>query len=204
MTNPDSALARLLAGNRRFVEGKLENPRRDPFRRTEVAQRQRPFAIVLTCSDSRVAPEVVFDQGLGDLFVARVAGNTGNDPLVIGTMEYAALNLDSELLMVLGHQGCGAVKGAVDVVTKGVTLPGGLAAVTRPIVPAVHAVRDQPAGQLLDAAVQQNITLTAQALAAVPTFADLVQRGKLDIVGYMYQLHTGRVVPVPAALPAKH
>ena len=88
---PDEALARLLAGNKRFVQGKTTSPRRDSVRRTKIAQGQKPFAIILTCSDSRLAPEVVFDEGLGDLFVVRVAGNTAPDPILIGSMEYSAL-----------------------------------------------------------------------------------------------------------------
>jgi len=189
----DEALARLLSGNQRFVKGKLQNPRRESVRRTEVAQGQKPFAIILTCSDSRLVPEVVFDEGLGDLFVVRVAGNTGSDPLVIGTMEYAALNFGSVLLMVLGHEDCGAVKGAIDVVTKGTTLPGEVSAVTQPIEPAVRAVQTQPADQLLDAAIRENITTTTRRLGQVATFAQLVQDGKLKVVGYEYLLHSGKV-----------
>jgi carbonic anhydrase len=194
--NADDALKRLLAGNKRFVQGKLRNPRRDSARRTRIAQKQMPFAIILTCSDSRLAPEVVFDEGLGDLFVTRVAGNTASDPILLGTIEYAALELGSILLMVLGHDHCGAVKGAIEVVTKGATLPGQIGAVTAPIVPAVKAVQDQPASQLLDAAVRRNVELTVQSLGVVSTLADLVQRNKLKIVGYEYQLRTGKVTAV--------
>jgi len=193
---PDEALARLLAGNKRFVQGKTQNPRRDSVRRTETAQGQKPFAIILTCSDSRLAPEVVFDEGLGDLFIVRVAGNTGADALLIGSMEYSVVTFGSVLLMVLGHSECGAVKATIDVVTKGTSLPGELPAVTGPIEPAVQAVQGQPADQQLNAAIQQNVTLTAQALGQVSTFADAVQSGKLKIVGYEYDLHTGNVEAV--------
>jgi carbonic anhydrase len=194
---PDEALARLLAGNKRFVKGKPQSPRRDSVRRTENAQGQMPFAIILTCSDSRVAPEVIFDEGLGDLFIVRVAGNTGSsDPLLIGSMEYSVVTFGSVLLMVLGHEQCGAVKAAVDVVTKGTTLPGELNAVTQPIEPAVRAVQSQPAEQIVDAAIRQNVTLTQQGLGQISTFADAVQSGKLKIVGYEYQLHSGTVTPV--------
>jgi carbonic anhydrase len=193
---PDEALSELIGGNKRFVQGKPEQPRRDSVRRTEVAQGQKPYAIILTCSDSRLVPEVIFDEGLGDLFVVRVAGNTGSDPILIGSMEYSVLTFGSVLLMVLGHSECGAVKSTVDVVTKGATVPGELDSVVQPIKPAVEAVQSQPADQIVDAAIRQNVTLTQQALGQVSTFADAVQSGKLKIVGYEYQLKTGKVTPV--------
>jgi carbonic anhydrase len=195
-TTPDQALARLLAGNKRFVQGKLQNPRRDSVRRTENAQGQKPFAIILTCSDSRLAPEVIFDEGLGDLFIVRVAGNTGTDPLIIGSMEYSVVTFGSVLLMVLGHEQCGAVKAAIDVVTNGTALPGELPAVTQPIVPAVQAVQSQPADQVVDAAIRENVKLAEQGLGQISTFADPVGSGKLKIVGYEYGLHSGKVTPV--------
>ena len=193
---PDDALARLLAGNKRFVEGHPQNPSRDSVRRIKTAEGQKPFAIILTCADSRLPPEVIFDKGLGDLFVVRVAGNTAGDPILVGSMEYSVITFGSVLLMVLGHTDCGAVKAAVDVVTKGDTLPGELDAVTQPIEPAVKAVQTQPADQILDAAIDENVKLTQQALGQVPTFADAVNGGKLEIVGYEYQLKTGKVEPV--------
>lgn len=193
---PDAALARLLAGNKRFVQGKPEFPRRDSVQRIKTAQGQEPFAIILTCSDSRLAPEDIFDEGLGSLFIVRVAGNTGVDPILIGTMEYSVITFGSVLLMVLGHTDCGAVKAAIDVVTKGATPPGELPAVTQPIEPAVQAVQGQPADQLLDAAIHENVKMTQQALGQIPTFADPVQSGKLEIVGYEYQLKTGKVEAV--------
>ena len=194
--NGDEALARLLAGNKRFVQGKTQSPRRDSVRRTEVAQGQKPFAIILTCSDSRLAPEVVFDEGLGDLFVVRVAGNTAPDPMLIGSMEYSALTFGSILLMVLGHDRCGAVEASLDVVTKGSVPPGEIGAATAPIVPAIQAVQGRPADQLLDAAIQENVRQTVQRLGQVPTLAELVQGGKLKIVGYEYDLHTGKVTAI--------
>lgn len=114
VTNGDEALARLLAGNSRYVAGAPVNQGRDTVRRAEEAQSQSPFAVILSCSDSRVSPEVVFDEGVGDLFVVRVAGNTCETPIVQGSIEYAIEYLHSVLLMVLGHEGCGAVKAALD------------------------------------------------------------------------------------------
>ncbi len=160
------------------------------------AEGQKPYAIILTCSDSRVAPEVIFDEGLGDLFIVRVAGNTASDPILIGSMEYSVLTFGGVLLMVLGHTECGAVKSTIDVVTKGATVPGELDAVVQPIEPAVQAVQSQPADQILDAAIHENVKLTQQGLGRVPTFADAVQSGKLKIVGDEYQLKTGKVTPV--------
>src|SRR2546421_10128212 len=185
---PDEALARLLTGNKRFVQGKPEHPRRDSVQRIKTAQGQKPFAIILTCSDSRLAPEDIFDEGLGSLFVVRVAGNTATDPVLIGSMEYSVITFGSVLLMVLGHTDCGAVKATIDVVTKGESLPGELDAVTHPIEPAVQAVQSQPADQILDAAIHENVKLTQEGLGQIPTFADAVQSGKLKIVGYEYQL----------------
>jgi carbonic anhydrase len=193
---PDEALARLLAGNKRFVQGKPEHPRRDSAQRIKTAQGQKPFAIILTCSDSRLAPEDIFDEGLGSLFVVRVAGNTATDPVLIGSMEYSVITFGSVLLMVLGHTDCGAVKATIDVVTKGESLPGELDAVTHPIEPAVQAVQSQPADQILDSAIHENVKLTQEGLGQIPTFADAVQSAKLKIVGYEYQLKTGKVTPV--------
>jgi carbonic anhydrase len=190
----DEALTRLLAGNRHFVRGKLTHPGRDSVRRVEIAEGQKPFAIVLGCADSRVPPEVVFDQGLGDLFTVRVAGNTAIDPLVVGSIEYAATTFGSVLAMVLGHDQCGAVKATIDVAVKGKTLPGDIGAVVDPIIPAVEQVRDAPEGALLDQATRANIRQSVNALqTAYPLLTDLVGSGKLKVVGAEYQLKSGKV-----------
>jgi carbonic anhydrase len=192
-TNAAAALRRLQDGNRRFVTGRAKGPGRYNARRAELAEGQAPFAIVLGCSDSRVPPELVFDQGLGDLFLVRVAGNTAADALVIGSIEYSATILGSVLLMVLGHDDCGAVKAAVDVATKGKTLPGDLSSVAQPILPAVEAVRSEPADAIVDAAIQENVRRAVAGLGAVPLLAALVAQNKLMIVGAEYRLKTGRV-----------
>jgi carbonic anhydrase len=192
-TTAAAALRRLQAGNQRFVSGKAKGPGHYNARRAELAEGQAPFAIVLGCSDSRVPPEIVFDQGLGDLFLVRVAGNTAADPLVIGSIEYSATILGSILLMVLGHDDCGAVKAAVDVATKGKALPGDLNSVAQPILPAVEAVRSEPADAIVDAAIQENLRRTVAGLGAVPLLADLAAKNKLTIVGAEYRLKTGRV-----------
>jgi carbonic anhydrase len=188
-----AAIRRLEDGNRRFVAGQAKSPGRYTARRAELAEGQAPFAAVLGCSDSRVPPEIVFDQGLGDLFLVRVAGNTGADPLVIGSIEYSVTVLGSILLVVLGHDDCGAVKAAVDVATKGTTLPGDLSSVTQPILPAVETVRSSPADQIVDAAIQANVRGTVAGLGKVPLLADLAKQGKLTIVGAEYRLKSGKV-----------
>lgn len=197
-TNPDEAIARLKAGNERFVSGKVEHPRRDDVRRAEQAEHQTPFAAVLGCADSRVPPEIVFDEGVGDLFVVRVAGNTGGDDIVLGSIEYAAAVLKSVLIVVLGHEECGAVKAAVAQVTKGTQVPGHIGAFVQPIVPAVEAVKTTPPDQLLDAAIKQNVHQTVGLLqSSQPVLAPLVQSGKLKVVGAEYKLHSGQVEFVP-------
>jgi len=193
-TSGAAALKALLAGNRRFVRGKPEHPGRDSVRRVEIAEGQKPFAIVLGCADSRVPPEVVFDEGLGDLFVVRVAGNTASEPVVVGSIEYSATTFGSVLLMVLGHDDCGAVKAAVDVVTKGATLPGEIPGVVEPIVPAVEEAQNASPADLLDQAIKANITRTATQLKSADSLlTDLVTSGKLKVVGGEYKLKTGKV-----------
>ncbi|MGO9028322.1 MAG: carbonic anhydrase [Acidimicrobiales bacterium] len=194
MTDGDQALQRLMAGNRRFVAGVPVNQGRDSVRRAAVADHQNPFAIILGCSDSRVPPEVIFDEGIGDLFLVRVAGNTASEPALVGSIEYSAEHLGSVLLMVLGHEGCGAVKATIDHVQNGTVEPGHIEAFVDPIIPAVQAVEGQPADQLVDAAVQQNVRLQVQQLSAsTPLLASLVSAGKLKVVGAEYQLDTGQV-----------
>jgi carbonic anhydrase len=194
VTNGDQALQRLLAGNRRFVQGVPVNQGRDSVRRAAVAEKQTPFAIILGCSDSRVPPEVLFDEGIGDLFLVRVAGNTASAPSLIGSIEYSAEVLHSVLLMVLGHEGCGAVHATIDHVQNGAQEPGHIEAFVDPIIPAVQAVQDQPADQLMGAAIQQNIRLQVQQLSAsTPLLAPLVSSGKLKVVGAEYQLASGQV-----------
>ena len=190
---PDQALARLLAGNRRFANDKVRNPRRGTVRRAEIAQGQNPFATVVSCADSRVPLELIFDQGLGDLFVVRVAGNTAADPLVIGSVEYAAVVLNTPLIMVLGHEECGAVKAAIDAATNGTVYPGDLPAVITPILPAVQQTLSVPKAGQLEAATQANVHDQVQGLAAVTLLADRVKTGALKIVGAEYHLHTGKV-----------
>ena len=184
----DEALARLVEGNKRFVEMKLAHPDQDAGRRTELATGQQPFAVILGCSDSRVSPEVIFDQGLGDLFVVRVAGNVADD-IGIASMEYAVEHLGSRLIVVLGHERCGAVTAAV----AGGELPGHLPALMTALKPAVEKGKGH-AGDAVEAAMLANVELTAEQLReSKPILAELVEKGEVKIVGARYDLDTGAV-----------
>jgi carbonic anhydrase len=184
----DEALERLLAGNARFVIGTPEHPRRDEARRAEQAGGQTPVAAVLSCSDSRVPPEIVFDQGIGDLFVVRIAGNTAADDITLGSLEFAIAVLGCPLLLVLGHEECGAVKAAVDSVVHGKEVHGHLAALVRPIVGAVEEVGTASPEALLDAVVKENVRRQVGSLAeSFPA---------VTVVGARYDLHTGSAAMV--------
>ena len=194
---PDAALRRLAAGNRRFVRNRLRHPRRDGVRRAALAEGQSPFAVVLGCADSRVPPEVLYDEGLGDLFVVRVAGNTATDPYVVGSVEYGAAELGSVALVVLGHQNCGAVKAAIDVAMNGTTLPGDIGAFVAPIVPiAQQLIPTTPKDQLLEAVTRANIRQSVATLSGTDLLAGLIAQKKLKIVGNEYQLASGKLVSV--------
>lgn len=182
------ALAELLAGNQRYMAGRLTHPHQVAERRVETACGQNPFATILTCSDSRVPPEIIFDCGLGDLFVVRVAGNVLDD-VVLGSIEYAAEHLGVGLVLVLGHSRCGAVTAAV----QGTHPRGHIGSLTDRLRPAVQ--RAAAAGQdTLDAAITANIELTvAELRAAEPILAQQIADGRLQIVGAHYDLKTGLV-----------
>ena len=193
---PDAALARLAAGNRRFVSGDLRHPRRDSTRRAALSEGQAPYAVVVGCADSRVPPEVVYDEGLGVLFTVRVAGNTTQDPLVVGSVEFAIANLGSVVVVVLGHEECGAVKAAIDVVDNGTELPGDLPAVVAPILPVVRSLTGTPHDELLGAAIKANVRHAVTQLSATDLIADAITKGTLRVVGREYLLKSGEVVPV--------
>lgn len=184
---PDQALQRLLDGNKRFVEQRRKNPNQEFARLTEVAQDQKPFAAILGCADSRVTPEIVFDQGIGDLFVVRVAGNisTTED---IASEEFGTLVLGAKILLVLGHERCGAVKAAL----KGGEYPGMIGSLVYAIKPAVDASEGKP-GDRLENAIKTNVLLQTKRLQTSPVIFKLVQQGKLKVVGGYYDLDTGIV-----------
>jgi carbonic anhydrase len=185
---PEDALKKLMEGNQRYIEQKRTFPDQGRSRILEVAKGQHPFAIVLGCSDSRVAPEIIFDQGLGDLFDIRVAGNF-IDNVVLGNMEYAAVELGTPLLVILGHERCGAVKAALD----GKSVPGHIGSLVAAIKPAVYATKGQP-GDPWDNAVRANVKMTVNKLKALsPILAKAVKAGTLKVVGARYDLDSGGV-----------
>lgn len=182
------ALARLQEGNKRFTSGSNMHQNQGAERRSEVFKGQAPFAAILGCSDSRVPLEIVFDQGIGDLFVVRVAGNVVDD-IVSASIEYAAVHLHVPLVVVLGHQNCGAVQAAV----KGGSEPGHIPALLDALRPAVESGRKQAGDDLVDQAVRANITLTADAIRSSSLLSGVVKERKLEVVGAYYSLETGRV-----------
>lgn len=184
---PDQALAQLMEGNQRFVQRRRINPNQDAARLTEVATGQAPFAAILGCADSRVVPEIVFDQGIGDLFVARVAGNIAITE-DIASEEYAVGVLGTPLLMVLGHERCGAVAAALE----GGELPGVIESLVFAIRPAVQASEGEP-GDRLTNAIKSNVSLQVQRLQNSSVIASAVQEGKLKVVGAYYDLDTGEI-----------
>ena len=194
----DEALERLLAGNERFVTDRELHEGRDTVRLAELAEGQAPYAVILGCADSRVPPELLFDTGLGELFVVRIAGNTAVDPLVVGSVEYSVEHLGSVLVMVLGHQSCGAVKGAVAVATEGASEPGSIGDFIAPIVPVVEEVSesepDLSEDQLVEKSVQANVKAAVEELETADLIAELVESGELMIVGAEYELDSGKVV----------
>ena len=186
---PADALARLKAGNQRFIAGKLQHPHQNPKRRAELVTSQRPFAIVLGCADSRTSPEVLFDQGLGDLFVVRVAGNILNDH-VLGSIEYAVEHLGAQLIVVLGHQHCGAVQAAKETLDSKAEVPAHLNSLVTAIQPAVEATR----GADLDATIKANIENVVQSLrSSEPVLKKEVEAGAITVLGAYYDLGTGSV-----------
>ena len=182
---PAGALAELMAGNRRFVEGRAAGPNRNLARVHEVAEGQSPFAAVLSCADSRVPVEIVFDQGFGDVFVCRAAGNIVT-PELIGSLEFGTAVLGARVLMVLGHTHCGAVKATI----AGQAVPGQISTLYRHIRPAV----DRSTTRELEDVARHNVRVQAELLrTASPVIAQLVTEEKLVVVGGMYDLETGGV-----------
>ena len=187
----DEALNRLIIGNDRYIHGTM---RRHDFstERAALAAGQNPFAGILSCADSRVAPEYAFDTGRGDLFVCRVAGNFAN-PDTIASFEYAVANLGTPLILVLGHQACGAVDATIKQIKNEASFPGHIPSLTEALTPAVQAVDNQP-GDLLANAIKQNVVLTVQKLqSAEPILSEAVNQKKLKVIGGVYDLKTGKV-----------
>lgn len=188
----EAVLQELKSGNSHHVAKKYLHPHQTSARQRELAGGQHPHAIVLSCADSRVAPEIIFDQGLGDLFDVRVAGNIASDT-EIASIEYGASHLHSPLVVVMGHQMCGAVTAAAD---KG-EAEGHLPTLLALIRPAVEAARKQP-GDLVSNAVRINVEdVVRQLRGSKPVLEELVGHGKLTVVGAVYALDTGKVEWLP-------
>lgn len=190
--NPDQALQKLVEGNKRFVASATSHPNQTAARRTEIAGGQHPFAAILACADSRVAPEIVFDQGLGDLFIVRVAGNVLNDQ-GIGSLEYAVEHLHAPLIVVLGHAKCGAVAAAV----AGGHAPGRIHTIVESLEPSVKAVQGM-SGDAVDLAIKANVERVVKQLRGMqPILEEHIKQGKLKVVGGRYDLATGNVEILP-------
>ena len=186
--NPEKALATLIEGNRRYQARHLAHPHQSAARRAELAAGQHPIAAVLSCADSRVPPEIVFDQGLGDLFVVRVAGNITDD-VVLGSLEYAVEHLNVPLVVVLGHYKCGAIQAAV----QGGTPHDHVASLLAVLKPRVDAVRPEGGDVVAHAVVSNVRAVAAQLAASEPVLHPAVAGRKLRVVGAVYDLQSGRV-----------
>lgn len=182
---PDEALKAMMDGNERYVGGQLQSLNEDlSILKAKTAEKQEPFAAILSCADSRVPVEFVFDQSIGHLFVVRVAGNV-TTPEITASLEYGVAVLGTKVLMVLGHGSCGAVKATIE----GKAVPGQISALYAPIRPAVDA-----AGGDLDAAIDANAKIQATLLSeASPVIAGAVKDGKLKVVPARYDIATGKV-----------
>ena len=185
--DPDAALQKLMAGNQRFTQHHPEYPDQYEARLQEVAQAQHPFATVLSCADSRVPAELIFDQGIGDIFDVRIAGNIATAE-ALGSIEYAVALLGTPVLMVLGHERCGAVTAAV----KNEPLPGEIGSFVKAILPALDKAKGQP-GDAVDNAVVANVQYQIEQLKRSFLLAERIQSGRLKIVGGRYDLDTGIV-----------
>jgi carbonic anhydrase len=210
--SPAEAWSRLEDGNRHWAAGHLEHPDQDAGRRSAVAARQDPFATVVSCIDSRLPPETVFDQGIGDLFAVRTGAQT-IDGLVTASIEYGPLENGTPLIVVMGHQRCGAVTAAVHAIQSGAHLPGHLDAIVQRLRPAYHlatgttseteaafkAPEDQAeAAGLIDKVVRAQVFRVVNSLGRDGPLASLVARGDLAIVGAYYDLDSGLVTKLHA------
>ncbi|MDZ8070849.1 MAG: carbonic anhydrase [Nostoc sp. DedQUE08] len=184
---PDKVLQELLDGNDRFVKARRRNPNQTKSRLVEIAKGQKPFASILGCADSRVPSEIVFDQGLGDLFVCRIAGNIATTQQ-IGSLEFGSLVLGTKVIMVVGHERCGAVEAAI----KGASVPGRIGSLLEAIKPSVESSKDQ-SGDKLENACKANILAQIETLKSSTVLSELIKAEKLKIVGGYYDLDSGKI-----------
>ncbi|HET7289509.1 MAG TPA: carbonic anhydrase [Thermodesulfobacteriota bacterium] len=195
----DEALKALMDGNKRFINSMNESCMQSTLEhRMKVAEGQNPFAVILACADSRVPPEIIFDQWIGDLFVVRVAGNiiTPSNYGILGSIEYGVKALGVNLIMVLGHSRCGAVDSAIKAIKDGTKFPGSIETIVQAIKPSVERAKGEP-GDLLHNAILDNVRLGVSRISGSdPVVAPMVKEGKVKVVGGNYDLVTGEVTLV--------
>jgi carbonic anhydrase len=189
----DEALQRLIDGNERFLQGKAHLPGLTRETLAELARGQHPFATILGCSDSRVPPEWIFDAGLGELFVVRVAGNVLSLE-VAGSLQYAGVHLKTPLLVVLGHEGCGAIQAALETMHKGVQHRSRIRLLVDSLLPGLAELDPHlpPSAQLAQA-VERNVRWTVRTIIESPEGQARVAEGRVKFVGAIYEIETGRV-----------
>ncbi len=189
----DQALARLMEDNARFLHGKPRHSRTQKASLAALAGGQRPFATILGCSDSRVPPELVFDAGFGDLFIIRVAGNVVS-PEVMGSLQYAGTHLGTELFMVLGHEGCGAVQAALAAKFQGVQERSRIRLLLQDLLPGLDDIDPHlPPAQQLERAVEANVRWSMRQILETPEARERVADGRVKLVGAVCEIATGRV-----------
>lgn len=202
--SPHDALKRLQDGNARFVSGESQHPHEAREWRSILEGGQRPFAVVLGCSDSRVPPELLFDQGFGDLFIVRVAGNVV-DTDVIASIEYAVDHLDTRLVVVMGHSNCGAVTATLDELTDPGPEAAEIVSLLYRIEPAVVGLPDGSSrDEKITEAVKRNVELAVRRLTRVPDLRRSMDAGRITVVGAVYDMHTGRVGFLEEPTPRTH
>ncbi|PJD94387.1 MAG: carbonic anhydrase [Parachlamydia sp.] len=183
---PDEAIDRLLEGNERYVRDQLLHPNRSVIRREAIVAKQEPFAIILGCSDSRVSPEIIFDQGIGDLFIVRVAGNVAG-PVELDSLQFSAEYLHSSVILVLGHENCGAIHAVLNKQTKDIENVAAL------IEPAILLAR-QTEGNIWEKSVKANVRAIVARLKVAPVIKSLIEQGKIKVIGGYYELASGKVI----------
>ena len=196
VVGPGEAVARLIAGNRRFITGRARHPHQSLKDLHDLAAGQHPFAITVGCADSRVSPEVLFDQGLGDIFDNRVAGNIVDD-LLLGSIEFAVEEFGSPLIVILGHERCGAINATINAIETGGEAPGHIGVIVEALRPIIEPVLSRP-GDKTENAVRANIhAQAAELVTRSEVIAEHIAAGELRIVGARYDLDDGRVTLVP-------
>ncbi len=204
--NADRSLAKLMDGNKRYVSGTFLQRDLTDAKRKELAKGQKPSAIVLTCSDSRVSPELLFDQGIGDVFVVRTAGNVV-DRIAIGSIEYAAEHLHSPLVFVLGHEKCGAVQATLDTIEAKGKPEGNIGAIIEKVMPAALAANKKGGSkdEILEDAIKENVKNTSKEIMQKSSIIQhLAHENKVKIVGGEYSLQTGKVETIDLSAEKSH